>query len=248
MALTIGCANNQERDKDIPLVSVIKNTEAPKKIAEIVVPSGYKRTTVTDSSFGVWLRQLPLKKDKTVYLYNGSVKQNQSAQFAVIDIPRSTKDLMQCADVVMKLRAEYLFANKNYTGISFTDYAGKEYKWNGGNNRIQFENYLDNVFGWCGSASLEKQLKQVSDINQLEAGDVFIKGGFPGHAMIVADVAVNDKREKIYLLIQGYQPAQDIHVVVNPADNELSPWYKVSGSDEIRTPEWLFYKSQLKRW
>jgi Domain of unknown function (4846) len=219
-----------------------------KTISEIPVPPGYHRLQSDDTSFSSWLRAIPLKKDKTVYLYSGQPKANQTAQYAVVDIPRSSKDLMQCADVVMKLRAEYLFSTKNYQAIAFTDYAGKEYKWTGKDNRQQFNNYLDNVFGWCGSASLEKQLKPVADIHELQAGDVFIKGGFPGHAMIVTDVAVNNKGDKIFLLVQGYQPAQDMHVVVNPMDSELSPWYKITEADEIRTPEWIFYKNQLKRW
>ncbi|MDR3713868.1 MAG: DUF4846 domain-containing protein [Puia sp.] len=59
-------------------------------------------------SFGEWLRSIPLKKDKTVYLYDGSRKQNQSAQFAVLDISVGKEDLQQCADAVMRLRAGYL--------------------------------------------------------------------------------------------------------------------------------------------
>lgn len=219
-----------------------------KSIAEIPPPSGFKRLPQDPGSFGNWLRTLPLKKDKTVYLYNGEKKPNQSAQFAVIDMPRSNKDLQQCADVVMRLRAEYLFVRKQYNSISFTDYAGKTYQWRGTDNRKQFEQYLENVFGWCGSASLEKQLKPVNSIWNLQAGDVFIKGGFPGHAMIVADVAVNDKGEKAFLLVQGYQPAQDMHVVVNPTNTALSPWYQITGANEIQTPEWIFYKNQLRRW
>lgn len=57
-------------------------------------------------SFGAWLRTLPLKKGTTVYLYNGRPKENQDAQFAVVDISVGQEDLQQCADAVMRLHAQ----------------------------------------------------------------------------------------------------------------------------------------------
>ena len=128
------------------------------------------------------------------------------------------------------------------------DYNGKWYRWTGGASRSLFDNYLQTVFGWCGSASLDKQLKPVTDFNNIEAGDVFIKGGFPGHAMLVMDIAVNETGRKIFILAQGYQPAQDIHVVINPMNDKLSPWYGITDTDQIITPEWKFMKSNLKTW
>ena len=244
--IAIACGSAQDKTMDVP--ELISIPLYPHTIGKIPVPQGYTRVTSAAGSFAEWLRNVPLKKDKTVYLCNGIPKPNQSAQFAVVDIPVGTKDLQQCADVVMRLRAEYLFVCRQYNNISFTDYAGKNYQWRGTDNRKQFEQYLENVFGWCGSASLEKQLKLVAGIRNLQAGDVFIKGGFPGHAMIVADVAVNNKGEKAFLLVQGYQPAQDIHVVVNPMNTALSPWYKITDASVIQTPEWTFYKNQLRRW
>lgn len=215
---------------------------------EIPVPNGYTRTVTPAGSFTSFLRRLPLKKDKTVYLYNGKKKPRQHAQYAVVDIPTGKKDLQQCADVVMRLRAEYLFAQKKYDSISFTDYAGKRYSWQGGSNRSQFDRYLENVFGWCGSASLEKQLKSVADINRLQPGDVFIHGGFPGHAVIVVDMAVNKAGKKVYMLVQGYQPAQDMHLLVNPMNDTLSPWYEITDEEKVYTPEWHFSRRELRRW
>ena len=56
-------------------------------------------------TFGAWLRSVPLKKNLTVYLYNGVPKRNQEAQFAVLDVSVGHEDLQQCADAVMRLRA-----------------------------------------------------------------------------------------------------------------------------------------------
>ena len=85
-------------------------------------------------------------------------------------------------------------------------------------------------------------------MEQLEPGDVLIKGGYPGHAAIVMDAAVNRKGEKIYLLAQIYLPAQDIHVLRNPTDPGWSPWYRVNDNQYIITPEWVFRPGQLRRW
>lgn len=216
--------------------------------ADIAPPQGYNRVTTPVHSFGEWLRNLPVRKDSQVYLYNGVLKQDQSVQYAVLDVSVGKKDLQQCADAVMRLRAEYLFGKKKYDAIEFRDNAGKSYPWTGGSDRTGFDRYLETVFGWCGSASLEKQLKRVTDIKDIQPGDVFIKGGFPGHAMIVMDVAVNDKGNKVFMLAQSYMPAQDIHIVKNPGKEKPDPWYEVDDSREVITPEWTFSYDHLKRW
>ena len=215
---------------------------------EIPPPEGYKRVDAGVASFGEWLRNIHLKTDNRVYLYNGKLKRRQSAQFAVMDISVGDKDLQQCADAVMRLRAEYLFAVEKYNEIVFKDNNGKSYKWNGGNDKTAFRKYLENVFAWCGTASLEKQLNAAGNIRDMKTGDVFVKGGFPGHAMIVVDMAENSEGKKVYMLAQSYMPAQDIHIVKNPVDDELSPWYKLDDTEDIITPEWDFKKDQLKSW
>lgn len=228
--------------------NVVEQQSAFETIAAIPPPEGYERVVAADGSFGAWLRTVKLKKDDRVYLYNGQLKRRQSAQFAVLDIPIGTKDLQQCADAVMRLRAEYLFHEGRYAEIAFRDNNNKWYKWTGGNDRAAFERYLEQVFGWCGTASLEKQLKPVAKLQDTQPGDVFIYGGFPGHAMIVTDVAVTKEGKKAYMLAQSYMPAQDIHIVKNPASALLSPWYEVDEQAEIDTPEWTFQPGQLRTW
>lgn len=220
----------------------------PNYVKDIPLPEGFYRVPVKENSFAAWLRQRPLKKDKTVYLYNGMPKRNQLAQYAVLDISVGEQDLQQCADAVMRLRAEYLYDQGSYSQIVFTDNAAHAYSYKNGNNRTAFNNYLRTVFAFCGTASLEKQLKPVGALQNIQPGDVFIKGGFPGHAVMVMDVAQNGKGEKIYLLCQSYMPAQDIHLLKNPADPGSSPWYKVVDNHDVITPEWTFRPGQLRRW
>lgn len=216
-------------------------------IGAIPLPMGYKRIGLEPGSYGAWLRQLELKEDKTVYLYNGSTKRNQTAQFAVLNVSVGHKDLQQCADAVMRLRAEYLYSQKRYDEIIFTDNEQTNYLFEAPYTRMRFDAYLQRVFGMCGSASLSRQLHS-KNIWSMQPGDVLIKGGFPGHAVMVMDMAQNDKGEKIYLLAQSYMPAQDIHILNNPSGTVISPWYRLNSNADITTPEYYFTRNQLKGW
>ncbi len=216
----------------------------PAAIAEIPLPEGYERVTAKAGSFKEYLHCFSLKRDKTVYLYNGKKKPGQSAQYAVLDLSTGTKDLQQCADAVMRLRAEYQ-KQKNIP-ICFSDNAGKNYCWSSYVHR-GWQVYLETVFGMCGTLSLERQLKKQSWKN-LKAGDVIIKGGSPGHAVIIMDMARHKRSGKvIFLLAQSYMPAQDMHLLINPKESNLSPWYSIPDK-YLYTPEWTFEVSQLRTW
>ena len=238
----------------------------------IAPPVNYIRETGDEHSFTSYLRQLPLlPKGSKVVLYNGQEKRNQAAAYAVIDMEIGNRDLQQCADAIMRLRAEYLWAQKRYGEIkfNFTNGFPAEYKkWAEGNrikvngNNVQwytaggkdysyktFRNYLNMVFTYAGTASLSKELLTIPYMS-LQPGDVFIKGGSPGHAVIVVDVAIHPKtKKKVFLLAQSYMPAQQIHILVNPANHSLSPWYELTETDSgyLYTPEWTFEKKELKR-
>ncbi len=83
---------------------------------------------------------------------------------------------------------------------------------------------------------------------RLSAGDVFIQPGFPGHAVLVVDVARNVRTgRRVFLLAQSYMPAQDIHILQNPAGGALGAWYDVDFGTKFRTPEWTFTAGQLRR-
>ncbi|OGP53399.1 MAG: hypothetical protein A2Y65_06775 [Deltaproteobacteria bacterium RBG_13_52_11] len=233
-------------------------------------PAGYKRVTVEANSFPHWLRHLPLKRTGTpVYLYNGKKKVNQDAHFAVVDINTGTQNLQQCADAVIRLRAEYLYAQGRYASIHFNFTSGDEASflyWASGyrpkvnNNRVRwgkravedtsyenFRRYLATVFAYAGSSSLSKEMKSRKDTHEVRIGDIFIQGGFPGHAIIVVDMAENKSTgKKVFLLAQSYMPAQDIHVLKNPDDTKLSPWYELDFGLTLQTPEWTFKRTDLK--
>lgn len=218
-------------------------------IRDIPLPEGFERIAAAENSFAVFLRKRELKKDKTIYLFNGQPKYNQSAQFAVLNISVGNKDLQQCADAVMRLRAEFFYTQNEFEQIVFYDNDNIAYRFSSPYTRNNFTAYLNRVFGMCGSASLAKHLNPVSDLKEIKPGDVLIRGGFPGHAALVVDVALNTTGKKIYLLAQSYMPAQDIHILNNPCNKSLSPWYDATDDSYlIQTPEYSFTRNELKRW
>ena len=111
-----------------------------------------------------------------------------------------------------------------------------------------FRRYMDTVFAWAGTHSLEREMASVP-LAGLQAGDLFIRGGSPGHAVMVADVAENKATgEARFLLLQSYMPAQDIHLLKNPRDPEDGPWYPLAFEGHLMTPEWIFPRDSLRRW
>jgi hypothetical protein len=106
---------------------------------------------------------------------------------------------------------------------------------------------MNTIFTYAGTSSLEKELLSVQ-LTDIQMGDVLIQGGFPGHAVIVVDLAKDKEGNKYVLLAQSYMPAQDIHILLNFQNQTLSPWYKITNDTErIETPEWTFNASDLKR-
>ncbi|MBC7904561.1 MAG: hypothetical protein H7Y27_14140 [Gemmatimonadaceae bacterium] len=216
-------------------------------VASIPAPAGYQRIETPREGFGSWLRKMKLKSDNTVYLYNGQPKKNQSAQFAVLDLHLGKRDLQQCADAIMRLRAEYLYDKKQYDDIVFYDNNRQAYR-PSGLQPDEFEGYLETVFSRCGTISLAASLNAVRPTLPPKPGDVLIKGGSPGHAMIIVDVARNAAGNYVFMLAQSYMPAQNMHIVLNPAKSTKTPWYEFDPSQPIVTPEWVFSISQLKSW
>ncbi len=236
----------------------------------ILPPDGFQRIKIPDSSFAEYLRKLPLKPHGSlVLLHNGSPMPKHNVYDAVVELDIGKKDLHQCADAVIRLRAEFLWNQKQYDKIHFNftngfqvDYSqwmkgkrivvkGNKTYWTQrttpSNTYKDFWNYMEIIFSYAGTLSLEKELKPV-DIKDMKIGDVFIQGGSPGHAIIVVDMAINPKtKKKIFLLAQSYMPAQEIQTLKNPNNKNLSPWYSLDFGEILETPEWTFNKTDLKR-
>lgn len=252
------------------------HSEGAESLERIAPPGEFVRVEVADGSYAAWLRGLPLKPGRgEVRLHDGRLKPNQTAHFAVLDIDPGKRDLQQCADAAIRLRAEYLLASGaddvcfRFTSGDLASWrkwregfrpkvAGSKVTWartaGKDSGYGSFRAFLDQVFLYAGSASLGRDLKAVP-IDQLEAGDLFLQGGYPGHAVIVLDVARDAQGRTAFLLGQSYMPAQDVHVLRNPASGDGSAWYfaeplRTPAKDEepaLVTPEWTFSPPVLRR-
>jgi len=205
-------------------------------------PEGYKRVRAASGSFGAWLQTRPLKPRGTKTLtYKGSIARTDDNTAAVIDMSIGQRDLQQCADAVIRLRAEYLFARKDYKAIHFNFTSGfncdfihyadgyryqqnetwkktaaKDYSY------ASFLRYLDLVFSYAGTLSLEKELKKVDNPAAIQIGDVFIKGGSPGHCFIVMNLSIDRAGQRKFMLAQSFIPAQNIQLL-----QYGSPWFSL---------------------
>ena len=102
------------------------NQDGTKVQTRFNTPEGFTRVALDSNSFGSFLQNLPLKPHGSqVKHYDGTLKLNVSAYLAVVDLPIGNKDLQQCADAVMRLRADYLFSKKRYDEIEFLFVSGK---------------------------------------------------------------------------------------------------------------------------
>lgn len=238
----------------------------PESIQErLTPPNGYSRTNYPKESFSSYLQNFPLKpKGSPVLLYNGNQKQNQ-VHVAVLDFPLLKRDLIQCADAVMKLRAEYFYAKKEWGKIQFTISNGMEVPFSrfaqgdrvvvkgnktswkvgfgkNGTNRDVFEEYLQFIYSYAGTISLKSELRK-KQLHQMEPGDVWIESGSPGHVVMVVDKAMGKDGQTIFLLAQSYMPSQEMHIL--KSETEFSPWFVLPKTDRFQTPEWEFPAKEL---
>ena len=236
----------------------------------ILTPKGYKRIKAKKGSFEAFLRNYRLKPDGSpVLLYDGREKCNQSAHIAVFRLPIESEDLQQCADSIMRVYGEYYYGKKAYDKITFplgNGFIADFDKWRRGysisvsGNKItwvyspkndssydSFKRFMRIVFAYSGTLNMDYSSKKIK-LAEAKVGDIFIRGGSPGHVVMIADICKNKKGKKAYLLAQGYLPAQEFQLLKNPL-HEADPWYyEEEIKYPLRTPEYSFDKGSLRRY
>ena len=236
----------------------------------VKTPKNFKRVVYDSSSFQYFIRYQKLKNfGAKVINYNGEPYFYQLGHIGVLDVDVPSNGLQQCADALIRLRSEYLWDTnqKNKIGFEFTSghycswrkYAeGYRPKINGNkvtfhktkqsdNSKANFYRYLNLIYTYSGTMSLNNELKEIKSIEDLQLGDMLIVGGFPGHVIMIADIIENENGERLLLLIQGNTPAQSIHLLKNLEDSTISPWYKLQLNSEISVPGFTFTNSKFVR-
>lgn len=233
-------------------------------------PEGFRRLPASSSSFGAWLRGLPLRTDRTeVLAYDGTPLDRPSAAVVLMDV--GDRDLMQCADSLIRLHAEFLWAKgrADEAGYRFTSgdlsrwsdwKAGERFVIEGSkvgrrkgaareDDHRSFRRWLDLIFTYAGTASLARDTPPVAQGEELQAGDFFVDPGFPGHAVMLLDIAVDDSGRRVALVGQGFMPAEEVHVVQSSAalDRVWFPLPEAPG-EVLDTPSWeAFQRSAARR-
>ena len=204
------------------------------KLGDIPTPLGYTRVEAPAGSYTDYLRNLPLKgRGAKVQLYTGGDARLQWLSTGVIDQPMLSNS-EQCADVTMRLRAEYLWSRGRYGEIVFTNVNGQKMRYQGGGSRKAFERYMRNVYGVCGTFSLHRETRPRL-VKDIQPGDVFVYPARPGHkyghAVLVADVARSSSGKVAVMCVEGNTPARETHIIrnFNPLRN---PWFILDEDDD----------------
>jgi Domain of unknown function (4846) len=237
------------------------------------VPLGFARIPLKRDSWAWWLRHLPMRPKKSIpHDFKGRIIKDHSSYISgLVDLDVGKKDLQQCIDTIIRLRAEYLWISNRKSKIGFRFSGRRKFFWHqwsrglrpkkvkgrlkfiksrsSSNSKKHFYSYLNYIYMMTGTIN-HKGKKPVNPIN-LHPGNYFvtihpqpIMGG-AGHAVMVLDLAINKKNEQIALIAQGDIPAQDFHLVKNK-DGAL--WFKLPKLDSKNIFLWPtpFYWKDLK--
>lgn len=226
-------------------------------------PAGFERVEVEPGSYQAYLRGLPLRTDRTrTRLYNGDPVRMPSA--AIIPLELGPRDLHQCADSVIRLHGEWLWASGQAEQASYHYTSGDLAAWEdwrrgrplevrGGqvrqverapapNTWRAYRRWLDEIFRYASTRSMHRDAERVTDPEELRAGDFFLMAGNPGHVIVLLDVATHPDGRRAALIGQGYIPAREVHVIgVRAREDVLDRvWFVLpeGPDDEIDTPTW----------
>lgn len=205
--------------------------------SEVPVPDGYTR--VEADGWGEWLRGLPvLPEGSEVHLVNGQVKPNQHSHYRVIAL--DVLPFQECADSILRLRAEYLVSHGRtfqFSGLSFSR-----------GTRAAFDRFLNRVFVTKSTANMAGEMQAPKEAG-IRPGDVLVHVGHPGHAVLVLDVVEKGSRRPVrqILLANGFMPAQQFHILLNPKGGVWFDEQDLATSLKIPLAGIKFTRADLRR-
>jgi hypothetical protein len=237
--------------------------------SRVNIPEGYSRVVYSKGSYEDYLRNYSLKPfGSKIINYDNSEYFWQGGHIGILEVPVPKNGLQQCADALIRIRSEYLWINKRKDEIGFNFTSGHYCSWNKyaegyrpkiSGNKVSFhkttttnyseENfykYLNLIYMYSGTLSLYNELESIDD-KDLKIGDMLIKGGSPGHIVMIGDAIVNDEGDKLFLLFQGNTPAQSVHLVKNLEDSKISPWYQLKNNAVVPVSNYTFSSAKFVR-
>ncbi len=236
----------------------------------IETPPGYTRVAVPARSFADWLRHLPVAPEEIpVTTARGEVvlAAKHPNLAAVVALQPHGRRLLNAANMMIRLRAEHGWTTGRLDGLAFHFTSGHRSGWQAwasgirasvrgrevafrrkapaDDSRDSFCCWLETVFRYATTYSLLDDTRPAED-QAVEPGDILLRRGRPGHALMVLDIATNDDGRVRVLLGQGGTPAQTFHVLRNDAG---SAWFPITRDGKIDLGErGDFTLKNLRHW
>ena len=242
------------------LLSCTANATTPEPAPPTILdafppPAGATRVAPLDE-FGRWIQTMHLRGEEVpLREHDGRLLYGHDAR--VIELGMVSGDLQQCADALIRVRGEWQrsvgqpisFYATSGDAIPWSRYAagedpyadGNHIRWKSGSDRT-WDGYLSNVFDWAGTISLRAYETRPVDRGPVP-GDILVRSGSPGHAVLLMDVATRDG-ETYILFAESYMPAQDFHIERGPVNG----WWRWDADNEMDLRTWVFSAADLREW
>lgn len=211
----------------------------PRQITETIVerfhpPPGFTRVVVDPASYSAWLRQLELLPDTTRATDWQSRHVFDANEVGGVLNWRLLGAEEQCADIALRLLAEYAWDTKSSGGPSFRSLSGHEIGWkkwltgryttnaaqtaieyrDGENRRAtreEYDRYLSFVMTYTNTASMSRDWPMIEE-GDLGIGDVIIQphctGQGMGHLSVVVDACRDAAGNRKFIFVDGFTPAR----------------------------------------
>lgn len=234
----------------------------------IGIPAGFREVPVEPGSWAEWLRFLPLMPAHSPI----RGVDDKPLGWPGIPAPPGVVDMdvrrnQECADTILRLRAEYLRWAGHGDRLAFSLAGGGTISWadwrrgmrpvpvgsrvrmlrvaSPSESRQSFEGFLDAVFSWCNTDSLSRDGRPVAP-DDLRIGDYVSRpgAGARGHAMMIVDLAVDAEGNWRALILQGAMPAQSAHLL---RAGTGSAWIPLYPARSFSVPGWRDFPWDLLR-
>jgi len=236
----------------------------------IPAPTGFTRVPAPIGGFSDWLRFLPVLPEGTP-VRNAkkeiAVPADHPSLAAVVALQPQAAKTLNTSNILVRLRAEYLWSTGKTDQAAFHFASGHLSSWREwaegyratvkgrevslskgappDSSRTSYCGYIEGVFKYGNYDSLYHDTETAGD-SAVEGGDIFLRRGRAGHAVMVLDVATGPRGQVAVLLGQGGTPPQTFHVL---RGKDGSPWFMLSRTAPIDVgSKGTFQLTDLRHW
>ncbi|MCA9256300.1 MAG: hypothetical protein KDA33_11720, partial [Phycisphaerales bacterium] len=214
----------------------------------IAPPDGFDRVLLPSGGFGDWLRHLPIGASTSdIQCANGkSAAQSGDSRVELTIALQPHTNFLGAAGMMVRLRAEHGWGTQSLDRIGFHFTSGQRMSWLAWRNGVRalsdesgprfeqsgmIDESRDSFCAWIETQlqftsfdSLLDDTRTVED-GTIAPGDLLLRQGRDGHALIVLDAAIDVEGRVAVLLGSGANPAATFHVL---RATEASPWFVLS--------------------